>query len=589
MTVGPWRIVAQLGSGAFGIVFQVEHAGQRHALKFALRGPGSDDLNRTDARAAKELACLLQAVHPNVVRVWSHGRWPDARTGYHYVVMDFVEGATLAGWVRREPPSARRVARLFARLARALGELHARDVFHRDLKPSNILVRAVDEEPILVDFGSADHAESLPLTEGTLPPGTPQYRTPEALRFHREHYARPDARYPFRATDDLYALGVTLYEVLAGAPAFSPTLPREVLIEHIEERLPPLPSVVNPRVPAPLEAIALRLLQKRARDRFPHGEALHAALTEALRTAGPEWDEPLFPPGAWEAPPPMTPSWKAPADVSSGPPTTSRPPPTAPAPPGTRPAAWHLLGVGVLLGLVAMLGWKSSGPVFTPEVPAPMTETNSSLRAEPSLTEAGPGAEPSEPSPTTRDETVTNPTTPGTSKKRTLPACMAGLAAAASLHCASAPYATPVGEKPRRDQPCPIIAKRAMDEVLRAFHGPYTLPLIGTAQIDFHQDYVDGDALEGLRTGNIKSIVRHSGGFPSGTVLHGWVWVDGSDAEVQWFEAEIPQTRNIPASRITICARAGDEKRRKLRHAPGSTPKKPRWARADDYAVVDRW
>ncbi len=361
MTVGPWRILAPLGSGSFGIVFQVEHAGQLHALKFALRGPGSDDLNRTDARATKELVCLLQAVHPNVARVWAHGRWPDARTGYHYVVMDFVEGPTLDDWAKRERPSARRVARVFARLARALGELHARDLFHRDLKPSNILVRTADEEPILVDFGSADHAQALPLTEGTLPPGTPQYRTPEALRFHREHHAQPDAHYPFRATDDLYALGVTLYEVLTGTPAFSPTLPRDVLIDYIEERLPPLPSGVNPRVPASLEAIALRLLRKRARERFSHGEALHAAFEEALRDAGPEWEESLFP---GEEPPPTT-GRPDRAGVAPGPRSGERSTGVAsPHASSLRPprlASWLLVGARVLVGLLAVLGWEGPG------------------------------------------------------------------------------------------------------------------------------------------------------------------------------------------------------------------------------------
>ncbi|MCP3063467.1 serine/threonine protein kinase [Myxococcus sp. K38C18041901] len=295
MKVGPWRVRARLGQGAFGAVFQVEQGGRLHALKFALRGPGSEDLDRTDARAVRELACLLHAVHPHVVRVWAHGRWPDVRTGYHYVVLDYVEGATLATWVKREAPSARRVARLFSQLAWTLGELHSRHVFHRDLKPSNILVRASDESPVLVDFGSANHAESLPLTEGPLPPGTPQYRSPEALRFHREHHAQRAARYAFRATDDLYALGVSLHEMLTGAPAFSLTLPREVLSEHIETRMPAPASSLNERVPNELDAITQRLLRKKPEERFQEGGSLHAALEAALRAATPEWDRPLFP------------------------------------------------------------------------------------------------------------------------------------------------------------------------------------------------------------------------------------------------------------------------------------------------------
>ncbi|MFP2908379.1 serine/threonine protein kinase [Pyxidicoccus sp. 3LFB2] len=625
MTVGPWLIQAQLGSGAFGIVFEVEHAGQRHALKFALRGPGSDDLNHTDARAAKELACLLQAVHPNVARVWAHGRWPDARTGFHYVVMDFVEGSTLDGWVKQARPSARRVARVFARLARALGELHARDVVHRDLKPSNILVRAADEEPILVDFGSADHAEALPLTEGALPPGTPHYRSPEALRFHREHHARPDAHYPFRATDDLYALGVTLYEVLAGAPAFSPTLPRDILIEHIEERLPPRPSEVNPRVPEALEAIVLRLMRKRARERYAHGEALHAALEEALRTAGPDWDEPLFPgkgppatrkpvrpDGADVAPVPPSgerstarhpvraaqPFTPPASEASARPPcpSTASPDPRAPAL-HAPPTSWHLLGAAVLfLGLLAVLGWKSaeapqaSGQLLAQAPAAPRSGVPTAFPDE-----AGADGERLEPTPTPREETVTNPTTPGTATppaspgawKRTLPLC---LAAAASLHCAGPTYATRMGERPRQHLPCSPNALKDMGRVLQKFRGSHQLPLVGTAQLDFHQDFEDGNVLlGGLRTGVISSIVRNPGALPSGSVLHGWVWVDGEDAEIQWFEADIPRLSNYDGGRIAICARSGEGGRRKVRHAPGSSSKRPLWVRTDEYTLVERW
>ncbi|QSQ11987.1 serine/threonine-protein kinase [Myxococcus landrumensis] len=294
MKVGPWRVMARLGQGAFGAVFQVENGGRLHALKFALRGPGSDDLDRTDARAVRELACLLHAVHPHVVRVWAHGRWPDARTGYHYVVLDYVEGATLSNWVKREAPSARRVARMFSQLAWTLGELHSRNVFHRDLKPTNILVRAADDSPILVDFGSANHAESQPLTEGPLPPGTPQYRSPEALRFHRENHSRRDAHYVFRATDDLYALGVTLYEVLTGTSAFSRSLPREVLAEYIETRMPAPASTLNEHVPLALDLISQQLLRKSPEERYQDGGALHAALEAALDSATHDWDRPLF-------------------------------------------------------------------------------------------------------------------------------------------------------------------------------------------------------------------------------------------------------------------------------------------------------
>jgi serine/threonine protein kinase len=294
MMVGPFRIQARLGAGGFGAVFRVECGGELFALKFAVHGPESEDLNRTDARARRELACLLLISHPNVVRVWAHGRWPHPSTGYHYVVMDYVEGATLPEWVKQTRPSLRQVLRLFDTLALTLDALHSQGLHHRDLKGSNILVRQRDGEPVLVDFGAGEHvAAASPLTEGPLPPGTPHLRTPEAVRFHREQYADPHARYPFRPSDDLYALGCTLYEALTGAPAFPPTLPREVLTSLIEKEMPPSPAMLNPQLPPALAELVLRLLAKRPEQRPESGRALHEQLQALLRDEALPWDMPL--------------------------------------------------------------------------------------------------------------------------------------------------------------------------------------------------------------------------------------------------------------------------------------------------------
>ena len=305
MMVGDFRIQARLGAGGFGAVFRVERDGEPFALKFAVHGPDSDDANRTDARARRELACLLLVHHPNVVKVWAHGRWPHPRTGFHYVVMDLVEGPTLTDWVKQTRPALREVIRVFATLALTLEALHTQAIHHRDLKGSNILVRARDGEPVLVDFGASEHVGSdSQLTEGPLPPGTPHLRTPEALRFHREKYADPTARYPFRPTDDLYALGATLYEVLTSVPPFPPTLPREVLTALIEKEMPASPAVLNPQVPPALGALVLRLLAKNPAERPASGQALHTqleALLQALRHDDPAILEVPLSPGAHAA------------------------------------------------------------------------------------------------------------------------------------------------------------------------------------------------------------------------------------------------------------------------------------------------
>ncbi|MDY7231281.1 serine/threonine protein kinase [Hyalangium rubrum] len=406
MMVGPWRIKGPLGTGGFGAVFRVESAGTEYALKFAVHGPDSEDLNRTDARARRELACLLLISHPNVVRVWGHGRWPDPRSGFHYVVMDYVEGLTLVDWVKQARPTPRQVVRLFDTLALTLAALHAQGVHHRDLKGTNILVRAADGQPVLVDFGAAEHsAVSSPLTEGPLPPGTPHLRTPEALRFHREQYTDPEARYPFQPTDELYALGATLYEVLTGAPPFPPHLPRDVLIGLIETKMPASPDTLNPSVPPALAELVLRLLAKRPEERPASGRVLHEQFQALLRDEAPAWDAPLLP-GADTATTEGMGAAPVAAPIAVPVPSLERLPPppvseasaptVAPARQAPRRWRWALatLTAGVLLAvaLAALRGGGDSSPGLPPPPPTAM-EAPSPLEALPPLTASDSGTE----------------------------------------------------------------------------------------------------------------------------------------------------------------------------------------------------
>jgi len=284
--VGEWLIRKRLGAGSFGAVYLVECEGDLFALKFSLRRPESEDLNQTGERLRKELACLLQIHHPNVVRPYAYGRWPHPSQGYPYLLMEHVEGVTLHEWSRRTGPTFRQVLELFCKLAMTVDALDQEQIRHRDLKSSNILVRAHDSEPILVDFGSADYGKGVRLTVGPLPPGTPHYRSPESLQFHRLHYGIPNAHYAFRVTDDLYSLGVVLYEMLAGRLPFLPDLPREVLNAEIEFRVPQPPAFFDERLPQALSELVMRLIAKRPEDRLQSGKALYEELQALLRDGG---------------------------------------------------------------------------------------------------------------------------------------------------------------------------------------------------------------------------------------------------------------------------------------------------------------
>lgn len=284
--VGAWLIRKRLGRGSFGAVYLVECEGDLFALKFALQRPENDDLNRTGERLRKELACLLQIEHPNVVRTYAFGRWPHPSQGYPYLLMDHVEGMTLSEWCGRTQPTFRQVLELSSKLALALDALDGEKIRHRDLKSTNILVRARDSEPILVDFGSADYERGARVTVGALPPGTTHYRSPEAIRFQRLHLGDLKAHYTFQVTDDLYSLGVVMYELFAGRLPFPLELPREVLNAEIEFTVPASPSEIDERVPLAVSGLIMKLMAKKAGDRFPSGKALHEALQALLRDGG---------------------------------------------------------------------------------------------------------------------------------------------------------------------------------------------------------------------------------------------------------------------------------------------------------------
>jgi serine/threonine-protein kinase len=288
--VGQWLIRKRLGAGSFGAVYQVECEGDLFALKFSLRRPESDDLNQTGERLRKELACLLQIQHPNVVRTYAFGRWPHPVQGYPYLLMDHVDGVTLHQWSRQVGPSFRQMLELSGKLALAVDALDHEQIRHRDLKSANILVRSRDSEPILVDFGSADYVNGVKLTAGPLPPGTMHYRSPESLQFQRLHSQDPNARYPFKVTDDLYSLGVVMYELLAGQLPFGLDLPREVLNAQIEFKVPQPPTAFDERVPQALSALVMRLVAKKPEDRPQSGRALYEELQALLRDGGQELD-----------------------------------------------------------------------------------------------------------------------------------------------------------------------------------------------------------------------------------------------------------------------------------------------------------
>lgn len=289
--VGPYRVVAPLGVGGNGYVYKVERAGRFFALKLL-------GIQALDARGQREIDILRHVRHPHVVRFVGCDRWPVPVHGYLYIVMELVEGRTLGQWVLEENPSAREVVRVFLILLRTLTDLHAQGVLHRDLKGDNILLRAVDGEPVLVDFGTGWLEGEPPLTRGGPSPFTPEYRSPESVRYEREHAAQ-QVHYSPDAGDELWAAGVVLYHLLTDWLPFGTRYDGE-LFERIVHERPKAPRELNPRVPAALSALCLRMLEKERAARFATCGEVVQALEAALAGADAGWDVPLVDPLASE-------------------------------------------------------------------------------------------------------------------------------------------------------------------------------------------------------------------------------------------------------------------------------------------------
>ncbi|MCE9672226.1 serine/threonine protein kinase [Myxococcus stipitatus] len=275
-TVEQW-----LGAGGCGVVYRARREREVVALKL-------QSLEDLGGWARREVAILMRLSHRNVVGFRDTGLHPATEPEWRYLAMEYVHGRPLAQWLEEQNPDARGVARLALGLARGLEAAHAAQVLHRDLKESNVMVREEDGTPVLLDFGVGDYTGAPLLPHGALPPGTPRYRSPEALAFAR---ARPSGRYQPTRADDLYALGVVLYGMLTARAPF-PDAESAEGVDAIIHHPPPPPRAHNPRVPVELETVCLRLLDKRPEARGS-ASTLCLALEAALDAEDPRWWVPL--------------------------------------------------------------------------------------------------------------------------------------------------------------------------------------------------------------------------------------------------------------------------------------------------------
>jgi len=258
-TIGPYRLVSALGMGGMGVVYRAERVTpdfvQRVALKILPSGCTSAEL---EARMALERKVLAQLEHPGIARLIDGG---TTSGGQSFIAMEYVEGKPLSEFARWLP--VRQKLRLILEICDALEFAHQHLVVHGDLKPGNIMV-ASDGHAKLLDFGLAARLEVEGIPSGRAENWfTPAYASPEQIRGQR-----------ITTSTDLYALGVILYELLAGVrPYDTGGLSPEQLEKRICESHPRPPSQcvtgrMRRELRGDLDAIALKALAKDPLERY---------------------------------------------------------------------------------------------------------------------------------------------------------------------------------------------------------------------------------------------------------------------------------------------------------------------------------
>jgi len=266
--IGNYVVRSKLGEGGMGAVYLAEHArlGRRVAVKVLL--PEMARSKDVVARFFNEAKAATDIKNEHIVDVLDFGDLPD---GTSYIVMEHLEGQSLADVLRAGPMPLARVLHVAKGMSEALGAAHARGIVHRDLKPDNIFLvtRGGDSDFVKVlDFGIAKlttNAGDVRTQAGAVM-GTPLYMSPEQI-----NGSGVDQR------TDIYAMGIIVHQMLAGALPFETTTLAELLVAHATKTPPPL-RARDPSIPAEVEGAVLRALEKDPARRFDSVDAFVRAL-----------------------------------------------------------------------------------------------------------------------------------------------------------------------------------------------------------------------------------------------------------------------------------------------------------------------
>ncbi len=282
-----YELVERLGQGGAAEVWKALDTQLQRYVAIKILHPNLREDPHFVARFQREAQLIASLHHPNIVQIHDFHvmQLPDTETGASlplaYMVMDYVEGQTLAAFIHEtsdvgKVPAPAEIVGIFTSISLAIDYAHSKGMIHRDIKPANILLdrrnttRNAMGEPILTDFGIAKLMSSMTSTQSSLQMGTPLYISPEQARGELGN-----------ERSDLYSLGVILYEMATGVLPFRGATPIEVIMQHVNST-PVVPSLINPSIPNALTNVISRAMAKDPADRYASASEMTVAVADAL-------------------------------------------------------------------------------------------------------------------------------------------------------------------------------------------------------------------------------------------------------------------------------------------------------------------
>ncbi|MBI3042905.1 MAG: serine/threonine protein kinase [Betaproteobacteria bacterium] len=268
-TLGRYEILAELGKGAMGVVYRATDPllNRTVAIKTVNMSQDPEEMAEYEARFYQEAKAAGGLNHPNIVTIYDIGKSGNVI----YMAMELLDGAELRALMKAGAPIApARAVEIAAQVAEGLAFAHHHGVVHRDVKPANIMILGSGAAKI-TDFGIARMRTAEVRTQTGVVLGSPRYMSPEQVAGKR---AEPRS--------DIFSLGVILYEMLTGKPAFTGEDVTSVMFQILNV-VPPPPSAVNPAVPAVLDFIVAKALAKVADDRYQDAGELARDLSDSAK------------------------------------------------------------------------------------------------------------------------------------------------------------------------------------------------------------------------------------------------------------------------------------------------------------------